>query len=459
MQKFAVIQFWNVAPHFETSLEIALKLSQLPDIDLMYCFWGEQILYNDCLLKADSKYSRQEKAYHLTSNLINWHFDSHLYTKKYFIDDFYLQSISHLKRLQVNNFPVGDYLLCALIDHTKIPAPLPSTFSSVLHVMYSTFLNVFYSCIDFLQDYSVDHLILFNGRHISYNACSCAARFLNVKTSFHERGGNNFRYLLLDKKVHSIEQWQSLMKETWKVKEVTDDEAYISTSKILQEKCDSHDSNKFAYRDQQKSGYVKLRDSSKLNISYFSSSIDENSMTTDKYLYPTGFWEDQRIAVLDLITTSLRISHDINVYLRLHPNLIRKEDELKLWLVFGDIFKENIILIMPDEPVDSYELAKCSDLNFVYHSSIGAEIMALGRHVYSLNSCRYDYLHGCTVVNDTHHMSQIIRANLLSKPQKFDSTISRNGLEYLYSASNFGEKFLHYKPESFLSGTFLGIHL
>ena len=105
-----------------------------------------------------------------------------------------------------------------------------------------------------------------------------------------------------------------------------------------------------------------------------------------------------------------------------------------------DIFKENIILIMPDEPADSYELAKCSDLNFVYHSSIGAEIMALGRHVYSLNSCRYIIPTG-TVVNDTHHMSQIIRANFLSKPQQFDSTISRNGLEYLYSASNFGESF------------------
>ena len=47
-------------------------------------------------------------------------------------------------------------------------------------------------------------------------------------------------------------------------------------------------------------------------------------MTTDKYLYPTGFWEDQRMAVLDLITTSMSLSSDINIYIRLHPNLEKK---------------------------------------------------------------------------------------------------------------------------------------
>ena len=137
----------------------------------------------------------------------------------------------------------------------------------------------------------------------------------------------------------------------------------------------------------------------------------------------------------------------------------KKEDEMKLWSFFQHIYKNNVSLILPNDPVDSYELAKKSDINFVYHSSIGAEIMALGKNIYSLNSCRYDYLYGCTLVNNIQHLSKIISASLASEQQTFDENISRNGLEYLYSATHFGEKYSFYEAESSLSGTFMGLHL
>ena len=60
---------------------------------------------------------------------------------------------------------------------------------------------------------------------------------------------------------------------------------------------------------------------------------------------------------------------------------------MRLWKVFEDIYKNNVTLIHPDDPSDSYELSRLSDINFVYHSSIGSEIMALGKPVYSFNSC------------------------------------------------------------------------
>ena len=57
--------------------------------------------------------------------------------------------------------------------------------------------------------------------------------------------------------------------------------------------------------------------------------------------------------------------------------------------------------------------------------------MALGKNIYSLNSCRYDYLYGCTLVNNIQHLSKIISASLASEQQTFDENISKNGLEYL----------------------------
>ena len=71
--KIGIFQFWNVSPHLETSLEIALKESLQNNTNVFYFFLGDQISYNECYQKPRSgKLSRQSRAKYLTDHLLSW---------------------------------------------------------------------------------------------------------------------------------------------------------------------------------------------------------------------------------------------------------------------------------------------------------------------------------------------------------------------------------------------------
>ena len=109
---------------------------------------------------------------------------------------------------------------------------------------------------------------------------------------------------------------------------------------------------------------------------FFSTSQIEFLFLDDRI--PKSDYQNQQEALHDLIST---LGKEWHVFLRRHPygnNNKFGDDEASRW----DEFRcyENLTIIEPDEPVDSYELARNADLTAHFGSSIGADLIFM-------NSC------------------------------------------------------------------------
>ncbi len=459
MKKTALIQFWNASPHFETSLEIAIKASASSVESLTYCFWGKHIKFNECYTAhANNLLAKEDKARQLTDSLFDWNFDLPLGVLEKEVEEFNLLSIAHLRRLQYDSQPLGVYLASALIDRFK-SIPDPQEHESFINSMYSTFVTVYLNTLKFIDDNDIATLILFNGRHVPYAAASCAAKRRGIDVKYHERGGNNARYVLMDDKVHSVLHYQKLLKDTWDLKSCSNEDAFSIAKSILEGTLKKQSPEAAQHRRFQKENCLPSIDSSNLNIAYFASSMDEIRYISDQSLWPIGAWDEQCAAVLDLIGCAMKVSLDLKVHVRLHPSIAAKKNELDFWKFLYDIYPENLIVIGPEEPVDSYELSQRMDLNFAFHSSIGGEIMSLGQPIYTFNTALYDYLYGCTLIKNSSHLLQVIRDRCNGLDAFDSSQVSLSGLRHLYSKRNFGIPYVYYEPLSAHHGRFLGIQL
>ncbi len=467
MNKIAVIQFWEASPHLETSLDIAMNLAGEETNVLSYFFWVHQIPYTEGFLATENiddnyrslQLNRLKKSKALTSKFFEWSCDLPLGVFTEQLDSFYLSSLSHLKRLKYLNYPLGEYLACQLFDITKLVAPDPEQNKMLLNLLFTSFVTTFKNVEYIIEDKGIDEIVLFNGRHINDLGASCAAQSKGVATRFHDRGGNDHKYCLMKDKIHSINELQSVFQREWENKLVSDEEAYQVASSLLNKRVKGKEELTSWFRRNQKEGVVPLVDPNNINIAYFGSSMDEYLMLPERHLYPTGFWEEQRTAVLDLICQSVRISPRVKIFIRLHPNVGIKADEMELWDFLYNFYPENVVVINPTDEVDSYELSKKMDLNFLFHSSIGADIMSFGIPIYAFNTTPYDYLYGCTTIKNSSHLRSIINDHL-NKSCSFDaSEVRKNGLNFVYTSTNYGYKYMYYRPETTLSGKFMGISL
>ncbi len=341
-------------PHLETSLEIALKESLETNANVFYFFLGGQISYNECYIRPRTgKLARESRAKHLTDQLLTWVENLPDGFIPMEIDDFNLRSISHLRRLSYKHLIVGEYLNCALIDFTKSPSPNPNKCKPILEVMLSTFVTVYENSIKLINHYQLDQIITFNGRHIPYAAVACAAYDSSISIKYHERGGSKDGYLLAEAKVHSIEQYQSMLQQTWNQKNCSDQQAFDYARTMLMSSVNGSGSTSNKFRIKQKLNSLPPVDSSIINIGFYASSTDETTMVPNREIYPFGFWEDQRSAVVDLIARSIKSNQRSKVYVRLHPNIEHKAEELRLWEFLSIYPTDSVEVIAPNNPADS----------------------------------------------------------------------------------------------------------
>ncbi len=464
MKKIAVIQFWNGSPHFEISLEIAMNLALTEINKVSYHFWGKCAYFNEIYIRSEDDNSREKRAKALTNNIIHWNQDMPIHYPPERINKIYLKSIAHLKRMKYSNYFVGEYIACSLIDLSKLPSPDPRKFELTIQAMLRSFISVFLSTQKVIDDYGINEIILFNGRHINDAAAHCAAMSRGVSTRFHERGGSDDKYVLRDNQVHCVEEMQQIIETVWNEKPFSDPEAYFIANSILKRKFEGKDKTTSKFRKRQQKGCLPKIDKKDINIAYFGSSIDEYNKLPDRGLYPRGFWEDQRLAVLDLIVQSISASKRVKLFIRLHPNLINKPEERELWSFLYQLYPDRVHVINPQEKVDSYELSSLMDLNFIYHSSIGADIMSMGKPIYSMNTCTYDHLYGCSTVRDVSHIQSIVTSFEKDGCLFNKEEVTNNGLKFIYAVNNYGIPYKYYQP-NFTSksnrthGKFMGITL
>ena len=149
------------------------------------------------------------------------------------------------------------------------------------------------------------------------------------------------------------------------------------------------------------------------NITFYASSLDEFYYVPDKSLHPSSGWDDQRLALIDLIMACKPYSEDINLTVKLHPHAVQKSSEQRRAWEFLKAFSNiHVVGLAEGKELSTDDLIQQSHLNFVFHSTVGAEIIASGKKAFTFSSTAYDYLFDCITISTYDELWSIIESNI-----------------------------------------------
>ena len=238
-----------------------------------------------------------------------------------------------------------------------------------------------------------NEFILFNGR------LPCE---LSIKLTFKKYGFNNFYYheinqtkkkfILTNHSVHEMRKYGSKIIEY--KKQISEKENFLMAKKIMVlQGCDDKLIKFSKYN-------VKIPKAlnKKLNILYFTSSLDE-------FLFTHSNVKHQSEVIFDLINFFKK--NNSSFLIRVHPNIATKHNYVKnYWNRFKKLYLD--ICVNFDEKRSSYKLCKKSDLTISMGSSMGAQSLILGvPHIQIGNISSLVDIPSCKIVSEKNYINEI----------------------------------------------------
>lgn len=446
-----IIEFWNMPPHLETSIEIAISARQIGS-HVDYLHWGNDACYNECYIRKEKSLPRERKLLELARGEINVKYTGLESWREYHLDLApFLKSSSHLKRLTFEGHNLGALLFANLCNMTKDGQPTVKRHAELLSSMANTYIDVYKSFEKYIRKTKPSKVVLFNGRFICPAAIEAVCRKHSIETIYHERGGSNYKYMLSSKPVHNLYQFQEILKRTWLEKKISDEEALIIGKQIFEDRLRGINTEGPSFVTQF-SECIK-KEANKRIISFFSTSDDEINCVANPLEFPKSAWENQVTAALSL-AGAINSNRNVHLYIRLHPNLASKpRSAIKEWMQL--CWPINCSIILPESQINSYELVRVSEAVFTYGSTIGVEAVALGVTSYSLGPSLGDYLESLISISSQSELDTIVCKILAEEKQKIEKT--RDAYMFFYACSSFGVPYIYYLPDGFSGGRFMGV--
>ena len=162
-------------------------------------------------------------------------------------------------------------------------------------------------------------------------------------------------------------------------------------------------------RNMEKGRLPEFPESKKICIFYSTSKIE--FLFLDDHI-PMNNYQNQQQALRDLI---LILGAEWHIYIRRHPygnNNKFGDDEGSQWDEFRRF--ENLTIIEPDEPVDSYELARHADLVAHFGSSIGADLIFMNScPVVSLGPTEWEFAQPSSKARNLSELKRYLAADFV----------------------------------------------
>lgn len=450
-KRICIVETWNVSPHLETSLEIALSHLQQGD-DVYYYFLGQKLKFVELLVKECNNLKIIKKSPEkLGLSLIK--------NKKLFVNfgrclkqiklnklpEF--TTMDELKKFEYEGFKAGLSCASSLHSFLKTSEIHVQNYKDLIKRILESGVSVFNFCRKEFKNKKPDIIYLFNGRFCNTRAIFDASKNLCKKTLIHERGSNKNKYEVYDFFPHDMAKIQDKILASWETSN-SKNKSIVGTQFFLNQR-NKKESYWETFLKYQKSGYLPFQKNTKKRlISFFSSSDDEYAAVGD--LANWGSWIDQKNAVQELIKV---IANDlsINLIIRLHPHLAEKDKNDLLWWLNLKLPK-NVSLILPSDPTDTYSLIEQSDVVLSVGSSVGIESVFWGTPSICLGPSLYAKLDAVYYPSNLNELKILLNNEKLScNPLK--------ALPFGYYFGTFGKNFKFYKAKTLFSGKFLGIDL
>ncbi len=235
---------------------------------------------------------------------------------------------------------------------------------------------------------SYDRVLIVNGRYPLNRAASEFFKSNSLNVSFIEFGANRQKFQIYTRSPHSMENRKQLFQEFFEQNSVDQNDVNLIGAKLFKNRRLFDEQANLSWTRKMSSESIPAISTTRKICSFFPTSEKEFAGVSDPP--PEGHFKDQQHALDALIK---ELGEEWEIFIRRHPKAHEStgDPEASRWEVYKNF--ENVHLIDPDSEVDSYALAKRSDLVAHYSSFIGPELIASGhQHVITLGPTQWENL-------------------------------------------------------------------
>ncbi len=442
-------------PHFETELElIQIHLDKgdtvyhyVCDMHLLSCDYNP----SGDLLKCVGCRSKRTAGQKLLDNIGNYHeikISNFEYKALHKAPQLSFYTIDELRKYKIDNFEIGDAAFSSLVSIARDPEPDVQYYKEMLSKIILSAHYCYHYFLKELSTYSIAAFYNFNGRFATNRAALRAAQKLNIHSHIHERGSNYKSYELYQNVLpHEILPFSKTAEKAWQEYPDTERKHQIGHG-FYQDRVVGKEQGWISFIKDQKKGMLPENwDDSADNIVIFSSSEDEYVSIGEEW--DLGVFESQNALMLKLINDE-RLS-DKKIWVRLHPNM---QTMAKKYLdrTFATL-KGKLNVILPESPINSYDLINVAPKIITFGSTVGIEATYWGKTSILIGPSFYKYFNVTHNPQDYESLVQmLLQKDLKPLPQE-------NTLPYGFFINNFGVEFRIFKPKNLFEGTFKEVDL
>lgn len=351
-----------------------------------------------------------------------------------------LQKIKEI--VDIENIDIFDAGISTLMSTLKDSFPC---FESNKKLFYNYLLEGIYSFFNFkklLSNKNFDKIIIFNGRISRYRPALRLAQKLklNVYLSEYPEFDYSTYPLTPNNYSHDFNHRSKLLREIVDKNDNISQESKIKVGKKIIEDSLNQNSNHGNFINpefvklQKKNTLPLLWDKSKFNIVFFTSS-DFEMAGIPEYLInlPEGSQAESIKKTREFLDKD-----KFNITVRVHPN--QKNKDLKAASILYNIESDGLNVIHATSNVDSYALAKESDVVITFGSQLSVESAFIGKYVIVLGSNMYSSFNFCKTCYSINDAVEVIRNLKQNNTNDFSSLNIRieEACLHMYARKNDG---------------------
>ena len=304
-----------------------------------------------------------------------------------------------------------------------------------------------------IEDFKPKIGYVFNGRVTIFHSAILILKKYGIEYQTYETARNKNKYLLRKNATpHDIESFEKECDELWESNKNFKEKEEIANGWFLKKRngSDISEGKEINYT----SDYIKRSiptnfNHNKTNIAIFNSTIDEYYYI-DSWQNPI-YKPDQTQGIRQTVSDFVDFKNYV-FYLRVHPNMKsrpKSNSQLKDIKALDEEF-DNLVVIWPEEKIDSYELIKVCDKVLVYGSTIGMESVYLKKPtILAARALTENF--GCFYTPKNHQ--QVIE---LLKTKDLPPLDSKLALKYGYWEMTHGIDYKYFKEEGVKRGLSYG---
>ncbi len=354
-------------------------------------------------------------------------------------------SAADLQAYTVDNYDIGMAVLSSIVSYVmNADLDVKAHASLIRHYIVSGFM-AYRSVQNFLRTTKVDKFYFFNGRMAIVRAIMRACQSESVPFTIHEAAGTDDSYSLYDNALpHSIGLMTNMMQRHWEQTPDAPDERLRKAEEWFTNRAHGIKVNGYSFVENQQRGLLPSDwNPNKQNIVIFNSADFEFVWVSEEYQH--HIYQNQLDGITSIIASLLSQKEKYHVYLRIHPNLARLENELRPLL---QIHSENLTTILPNDTISSYALMQHASKVITFGSTVGIEAAYWGKPSILGGKALYQNLES-TYAPRSHAELMALLLNETLSPLP-----SQGALQYGYFYNSFGIPLKNYQAKNFFAGTY-----